>query len=82
MSDFIPYDRDYDPEDFADFDSVEDRHNLADLALEPCDLCGGELRVRGAFGHRVVVDCLGCSTRSILELGVDEDDEEEDEEDE
>ena len=50
MTTTTPYDDDYDPEDFAHFEALEDRDDLADLPLDlkPCESCDGELKVRGA----------------------------------
>jgi hypothetical protein len=87
---YEPYHLDHDPEEYADFESAEDRGDVADLAeaREPCGRCGGHLKPRGAFGAQVVFDCLGCGERSTIvmegwgpregEDGEWDDDEEED----
>ncbi len=63
-SDYEPYELEYPPEEYADFESAEDRGDIQDLEVdrEPCELCGGHLKPRGAFCARVVFECLGCMT--------------------
>jgi len=69
-SEYEPYDLDFPPEDFADFARAEDRGDIEDLAenREPCEFCGGHLKPRGAFGARVVFECLGCRTMMTIEM--------------
>ena len=79
------YEGHFDPADYADFVSVEDRDDLADLELsvEPCELCGGQLCAYGARGQLVILDCAVCKGRFVMtrEGGAEEgemwDDEEE-----
>ena len=67
---YEPYHSEFPPEDYADFESAEDRGDIEDLAedREPCDFCGGHLKPRGALGARVVFDCLGCKTLMTIEM--------------
>jgi len=78
-----PYTRGYDPEDFADFEHIEDRDELFDLELDDseCLGCGGNLNARGAFGRQVVVACAKCSKLWTFELARPEGDEDWDDED-
>jgi hypothetical protein len=82
------FNRDSDPEDYADFESIEDRDELLDLELgdTPCIDCDGSLTAIGAIGARAVLRCDDCSAVWLLSLrvetgwGDDDDDEEDDEE--
>jgi hypothetical protein len=84
---YTPYRKDYPPEEYADFESAEDRGDIEDLAegREPCELCGGHLKPRGAFGAKVVFECLGCSELMTIVMdgwGRDDDEDDDDEEEE
>ena len=74
-----PYDRGYAPSDFADFESVEDRDELADLAIEDdsCESCDGAFKILGAFGLQVILRCQSCGEYAMIELESEYDDEEE-----
>lgn len=94
---YEPYNNDYPPEEYSDFVTAEDDGAIEDLAegREPCEGCGGHLKPRGAFGAKVVFECLGCGDLTTIlmdgwgpkgeddeEDDWDEDDEDEDDEDE
>ncbi len=87
-SDYEPYELEYPPEEYADFEWAEDRGDIQDLEVdrEPCGFCGGHLNPRGAFGARVVFECLGCRTMMTVVMegwaGAEEDEWDEDEDQE
>lgn len=53
------FERGFVREDYADFESTEDRDDLLDLELgdTPCVDCDGSLTAIGAIGTRAVLRC-------------------------
>ena len=71
------YDDELDPCDYADFLGIEDRDDLADLQFEPCDYCGGEIRVLGGYGLATLIECRACRIRLLLKPESDDGDDDE-----
>ena len=73
----IVYDDEFGPREYADFQGIEERGDLADLELEDCDICGGDVDIAGGFGRDILYRCRHCQRRVLLKHESDEDDEDE-----